>query len=113
MPLTTPGGALDPRDAWRGAEGAAIEEIKRQLTQVTDDLKRIRQEREQERLQEKQRAERDAALGALAPTAAVSCGQGRRTTAPPATSARAGAVYRSRRNWRHATRQTAAAPTSG
>jgi conjugal transfer pilus assembly protein TraB len=68
VPLTTPGGALDPRDAWRGAEGAAIEEIKRQLTQVTDDLKRIRQEREQERLQEKQRAERDAALGALAPT---------------------------------------------
>ena len=68
VPLTTPGGALDPRDAWRGAEGAAIEEIKRQLTQVTDDLKRIRQEREQERLQEKQRAEREAALGALAPT---------------------------------------------
>ena len=68
VPLTTPGGALDPRDAWRGAEGAAIEEIRRQLAQVTDDLKRIRQEREQERLQEKQRAERDAALGALAPT---------------------------------------------
>ena len=68
VPLTTPGGALDPRDAWRGAEGAAIEEIKRQLAQVTDDLKRIRHEREQERLQEKQRAERDAALGALAPT---------------------------------------------
>jgi conjugal transfer pilus assembly protein TraB len=67
VPLTTPGGALDPRDAWRGAEGAAIEEIRRQLSQVTDDLKRIRHEREQERLQEKQRAERDAALGALAP----------------------------------------------
>ncbi len=68
VPLTTPGGALDPRDAWRGMEGAAIEEIRRQLAQVTDEMKRIRHEREQERLQEKQRAEREAALRTLTAT---------------------------------------------
>ena len=67
VPLTTPGGGVDPRDAWRGLEGAAIEEIRRQLAQVTDDLKRIRRERDQERTEEKQRTEREAALAALAP----------------------------------------------
>ena len=64
VPLTTPGGALDPRDAWRGKEGAAIEEIKREMTQLTDDMKRLRQEREQ-RLDEKAR-ERLEQLAALA-----------------------------------------------
>lgn len=67
VPVTTPGGGLDPRDAWRGLEGAAIEEIRRQLAQVTGDLSRIRREREQERREEKERAEREAALRALAP----------------------------------------------
>jgi len=65
VPVTTPGGGLDPRDAWRGIEGATIEEIRRQLAQVTEDLKRIRRERDQERREEKERAERAAALGAL------------------------------------------------
>ncbi len=71
VPVTTPGAGVDPRDAWRGLEGAAIEEIRRQLAQVTDDLKRIRRERDQERLGEKQRAEREAALGTLAPPPGV------------------------------------------
>lgn len=71
VPLTTPGGGVDPRDAWRGLEGAAIEEIRRQLAQVTDDLKRIRRERDQERTEEKQRTEREAALAALAPPPSV------------------------------------------
>ena len=66
VPVTTPGGGVDPRDAWRGLEGAAIEEIRRQLAQVTDDLKRIRRERDQERLEGKQRAEREAAVASLA-----------------------------------------------
>ena len=65
VPVTTPGGGVDPRDAWRGLEGAAIEEIRRQLAQVTDDLKRIRRERDQERTEEKQRAEREAAVASL------------------------------------------------
>jgi len=65
VPVTTPGGGLDPRDAWRGIEGATIEEIRRQLAQVTDDLKRIRRERDQERREEKERAERAAALRTL------------------------------------------------
>ena len=65
VPVTTPGGGVDPRDAWRGLEGAAIEEIRRQLAQVTDDLKRIRRERDQERLEEKQRTEREAAVATL------------------------------------------------
>jgi conjugal transfer pilus assembly protein TraB len=68
VPVTTPGGGVDPRDAWRGLEGAAIEEIRRQLAQVTEDLKRIRREREQERVEEKQRTERETALAALAST---------------------------------------------
>ena len=71
VPVTTPGGGVDPRDAWRGLEGAAIEEIRRQLAQVTDDLKRIRRERDQERVEEKQRTEREAALAALAPSPSV------------------------------------------
>lgn len=65
VPLTTPGGALDPRDAWRGKEGAAIEEIKKQVTQLTDDMRKLRQEREQQQLSEKAR-EREAQLAALA-----------------------------------------------
>jgi conjugal transfer pilus assembly protein TraB len=71
VPVTTPGGGVDPRDAWRGLEGAAIEEIRRQLAQVTDDLKRIRRERDQERLEEKQRTERAAAVASLATPPAV------------------------------------------
>ena len=71
VPVITPGGGVDPRDAWRGLEGAAIEEIRRQLAQVTDDLKRIRRERDQERVEEKQRTEREAALAALAPAPSV------------------------------------------
>jgi len=71
VPLATPGGGLDPRDAWRGIEGATIEEIRRQLAQVTEDLKRIRRERDQERRTEKERAEREAALGALTRPQAV------------------------------------------
>jgi len=74
VPVTTPGGGVDPRDAWRGLEGAAIEEIRRQLAQVTDDLKRIRREREQERIEDKQRTEREAALAALAPLPSAATG---------------------------------------
>ena len=80
VPVTTPGGGVDPRDAWRGLEGAAIEEIRRQLAQVTDDLKRIRRERDQERLEGKQRAEREAARR-------IACDAARRTGCAPAARA--------------------------
>ncbi len=39
VPVTTPGGGVDPRDAWRGLEGAAIEEIRRQLAEIVVQLK--------------------------------------------------------------------------
>jgi len=85
VPLTTPGGALDPRDAWRGKEGAAIDEIKKQVTQLTDDMKKLRQEREQQqRLDEKAR-EREAQLAALTTPPSAPKAPERQTAAPPAT----------------------------
>jgi conjugal transfer pilus assembly protein TraB len=83
VPLATPGGALDPRDAWRGKEGAAIEEIKKQVTQLTDDMRKLRQEREQQQLTEKAR-EREAQLAAL--TAPPPKAPAREPVAPPASA---------------------------
>jgi conjugal transfer pilus assembly protein TraB len=83
VPLTTPGAALDPRDAWRGKEGAAIEEIKKQVTQLTDDMRKLRQEREQQQLTEKAR-EREAQLAALTAPAPSAKAPAREPVAPPA-----------------------------
>jgi hypothetical protein len=105
VPVTTPGGGVDPRDAWRGLEGAAIEEIRRQLAQVTDDLKRIRREREQERSEDKQRTERETALAALAPPPSAATGRADIAGNPAAARARAGVVRALTQSARgHATR---------
>ncbi len=85
VPLTTPGGALDPRDAWRGKEGAAIEEIKKQVTQLTDDMRKLRQEREQQQQLNEKAREREAQLAALTAPAAAARAPTREAAPSPGT----------------------------
>ncbi len=85
VPLTTPGGALDPRDAWRGKEGAAIEEIKKQVTQLTDDMKKLRQEREQQQQLNEKTREREAQLAALTSPVPAAKAPAREAAPAPAT----------------------------